>query len=70
METQPKKLYRSRTHKVFAGICGGMADYFSMDVTIIRLLWVLGILFTGIFPGVIIYIIAIFVIPEQPPSTS
>lgn len=66
MEPQAKKLYRSKTDKVFAGICGGMAEYLQMDVTVIRLLWVLAVIFTGIFPGVIIYILAIFIIPVKP----
>jgi phage shock protein C len=64
--TQPKKLYRSKTNKVFAGICGGLAEYLNTDVTILRLVWLLIVVFTGIFPGVIVYVLAILVIPEQP----
>lgn len=68
METQPRKLYRSKKDRVLAGICGGLAEYLQADATIIRLIWALVVLFTGIFPGLIIYIIAIFIIPEQPQS--
>lgn len=61
-----KKLYRSNTDKVFAGICGGLAEYFSVDSVILRLAWLLVVVFSGIFPGVIVYIIAIFIIPLKP----
>lgn len=63
--TTHKKLYRSQTERVFAGICGGLSEYFDMDVTLIRLIWLLVVIFTGIFPGVIVYIIAIFIIPNK-----
>jgi phage shock protein C len=63
---EQKRLYRSRTNRVIAGICGGVGEYLKMDPTIIRLIWVLIVLFTGIFPGVIIYLIAMVVIPEEP----
>lgn len=59
-----KKLYRSTTNRVFAGVCGGFAEYLNIDATILRVLWVLFVIFTGFFPGVLAYIIAIFIIPE------
>ena len=59
-----KKLYRSKTDKKLAGVCGGVAKYFAMDPTIIRLIWVILSLFA--FAGVIAYIICAFVIPEEP----
>jgi len=37
----PRKLYRSRKSRVIAGVCGGLAEYFNMDPTIIRLAWVI-----------------------------
>jgi phage shock protein C len=61
-----KKLYRSKTDRVFAGICGGLAEYFGIDAVLLRLAWILVVVFTGIFPGVLVYVIAIFVVPEQP----
>lgn len=61
-----KKLYRSRTKKSVAGICGGLEDYFNIDVTIIRLIWVAITIATGIFPGVIAYVAAALIIPEAP----
>ncbi len=66
MEHNHKKLYRSKTDKMVAGICGGLAEYLNIDVTVLRLLWILIVIFTGIFPGVIVYILAIFVVPEKP----
>ena len=64
MET--KRLYRSTKNRTFAGICGGLGDYFGIDPVGLRLLWVLVVIFTGFFPGVLAYIIAVFVIPLPP----
>lgn len=60
-----KRLYRSSTNKVFAGICGGLGEYLEMDPVILRLIWLLIVVFTGFVPGVIVYIIAIFIIPNE-----
>ena len=59
-----KKLYRSITDKKLAGVCGGLAEYLGMDATIIRLILVLAVLFAGV--GILAYIIAALVIPQQP----
>ena len=59
-----KKLYRSRTDKKVCGVCGGLAKYLNMDVTIMRLIAVLLILFAG--GGLLAYIICALVIPEEP----
>lgn len=63
MET--KKLFRSRENKVFAGICGGLGEYMNVDPVFLRLLWLLVVIFSGIVPGVVAYILAIFVIPKK-----
>lgn len=60
-----KKLYKSKTNKVFTGLIGGLGDYFNVDPVLFRLLWVVIVLCTGVFPGVIAYIIGIFIVPEQ-----
>ena len=60
--TPPKKLTRSRSNRIVGGVCGGVAEYLNMDVTLVRILTVLISLFTGV--PVILYIIALFVIPE------
>lgn len=59
-----KKLYRSDIDKKVGGVCGGIAEYFDIDSTLIRLLWVVFIFFGG--TGVLAYFIAWFVIPERP----
>lgn len=61
-----KKLYRSRTDRKIEGVCGGIAQYFNCDVTIIRLVWVIVSLFSASIPGVLIYIVCALVIPEEP----
>lgn len=60
----PRKLYRSRTERSIAGICGGLAEFFDADPTLIRLVTLLLILFGGL--SIWIYIILWIVIPEQP----
>ena len=62
---QMKHLYRSKTNKVFAGICGGLGEYLNIDPVVLRLIWALIVIFTGIIPGVVVYIIAIFIIPNK-----
>lgn len=59
-----KKLYRSRTDKTFAGVCGGLADYFNVDASLIRFITFLLIFFTQI--GFILYIAAWLIIPQEP----
>lgn len=61
-----KRLYRSRTKRTLSGVCGGLEDYFDIDVTIIRLVWGLITIMSGFFPGVVAYVIAVFIIPEEP----
>jgi len=60
-----RKLMRSRNDRMFSGVCGGLATYASMDPVLIRLLVAIGTFVTGIFPGLIAYIIAAMVIPEE-----
>ncbi len=59
-----KKLYRSRDNKVISGVCGGIAEYFDVDATLIRLLWAVTVLLGG--TGIIAYILCIIIIPEAP----
>lgn len=58
-----KKLYRSRSNKKLAGILGGLGQYLGMDATILRVIFILLLIGTGIFPMGIIYVILMFVIP-------
>jgi phage shock protein C len=59
-----QKLYRSQANKVFAGVCGGLAEYFDVDPVVIRIIFVLMVLFGG--SGVLLYIVAIFIVPKRP----
>ena len=59
-----KKLYRSRYDKKVCGVCGGLAKYLNMDVSIMRLIALLLILFAG--GGLLAYLICALVIPEEP----
>lgn len=60
-----KILYRSDTNKVFAGICGGLGEYADIDPVVIRLIWTVIVMVTGFFPGVLAYIVAIFIVPRK-----
>jgi phage shock protein C len=60
-----KKLYRSSKQRMIAGVCGGLAEYFDMDVNIMRLLFVAISLLSVLVPMVIFYIIAWIIIPEK-----
>jgi len=60
-----KKLYRSLTQKMMAGVCGGLAEYFDIDVSIIRLIFIAIALASALIPMFIFYIIAWIVIPTQ-----
>jgi phage shock protein C len=65
-----KKLYRSEHDQILAGVIGGIGEYFDVDPTILRIGYVVLDLMTGVFPGIIAYIIAFFIIPERPHTVS
>ena len=58
-----KKLYRS-PNRILAGVCGGIAEYFDIDPTLIRVAYVVLSLFSAAFPGVLLYIILMILIPN------
>ena len=58
-----KKLYRSKNNRIIAGVCGGIGEYFDMDPTLIRLLWIVLTFLGG--SGLIAYIICWIIIPEK-----
>ena len=60
-----QKLYKSEDDKKVMGVCGGIGEYFGIDSTIVRLIFVL-LTFMGAVPGVTIYIIAALVMPDDP----
>ncbi len=59
-----KKLYRSKTDRMIAGVCGGLAKYFNVDPSIVRVVFVL-LLLPGGFPGLIPYLVLWVIIPED-----
>lgn len=59
-----EKLFRSRTDKMIGGVCGGIGDYFSIDPTIIRIIWALFSILGG--AGIIVYLICWMIIPKKP----
>ena len=64
MKFTGKRLYRSRKDRHVAGVCGGIAEFFSIDPTLVRILWALLALAGG--PGVLLYIIFAVIVPEEP----
>ena len=58
-----RKLYRSHSERQLAGVCGGLARYLKLDVTIVRLLFVFMALLGG--PGLLIYLVMAIVVPEE-----
>lgn len=63
MSGDAKRLYRSRTNRQIAGVCGGLGEYFGIDPTLIRVLFVLAFLVAG--QGLLLYIILWLVMPEE-----
>jgi len=63
---QPKQLIRSRSHRKIAGVCAGFGAYLDLDVSLVRILWVFVTFMAGVFPGVIAYVLAWIIVPEEP----
>lgn len=60
-----KRLMRSRTNRMLAGVCGGLGNSMNVDPTIVRLVFALVTFFTAIIPGVIVYVILALVVPAE-----
>lgn len=58
------KLTKSVHNRMVAGVCGGIAEYFDMDPTLVRIGYVLASFFTAAFPGLLVYFIMAVIIPE------
>ena len=63
-----KRLHRSRTEKMIAGVCGGLAEYLDMDPTLVRLVWVLVALLAG--TGILLYLILWVIMPLDLPDSA
>ena len=59
-----RKLYRSKTNRQLAGVCGGLAQYFNLDVTLVRVLFVLLAVLGG--SGLVLYIAMWIIVPQEP----
>ena len=59
-----KKLYRSKSDRKLAGVCGGLAEYLNIDPNVIRVIWAITSLFA--FVGIIAYVVCAVIIPEEP----
>ena len=62
----PKKLMRPRVGRTVAGVCAGMGHYLDLDVSLVRVVWALITVLSGIFPGVVVYALAWVIVPEEP----
>ena len=65
MVPESKKLYRSRNNRMIAGVCAGLAEFFGIDVTIVRLVFAAGALL-GFGSFILVYIVMFVVVPEEP----
>lgn len=61
-----ERLYRSRTDRVFAGVCGGLAERLNVDPSLIRIAWVVLALATAVVPFVVLYVVMALIVPERP----
>ena len=61
-----KKLYKDRKNQMFMGVCAGMAEYFNMDPTMMRMIWILVAFFTRGALTLLIYLICALAIPDKP----
>jgi phage shock protein PspC (stress-responsive transcriptional regulator) len=60
-----RKLYRSKTNKMIAGVCGGLAEYFNIDANLMRVIYILLFFVTGLLPLIIIYLIMWAIVPAR-----
>ena len=60
-----RALIRSRRHRMIAGVCGGLAEWMDWDPTVVRIVYVLGSIFSAAFPGMLVYVILWLLIPDE-----
>jgi len=59
-------LYRSRRHKIIAGVCGGLADWLGWNPDLVRVLYVVASVLSAMFPGLLVYVLLWLVMPKAP----
>lgn len=67
MSEDIKRLYRSRSERMIAGVCGGLGEYLNIDATVIRLIFAIAALWGG--AGLIVYLVMWLVVPEEPAAS-
>ena len=65
MAAATKRLYKSSKDRVLTGVLGGLGEYFNIDAVVLRLLWLVIVIFTGLVPGLVVYVVAALIIPEK-----
>jgi phage shock protein C len=60
-----KRLYRSRKNRKLSGVLGGLSDYVGIDASMLRILFLILLIFTGFFPLGVTYLVCIFIVPEE-----
>lgn len=61
-----ERLYRSRTDRLLAGVCGGLAEWLNVDPSLVRIAWVVLALATAVVPFLVLYVLMALVVPERP----
>ena len=69
-DSNPRRLTRSNRNKMIAGVCGGLAEYLNVDPTVMRVLYVLVSILSAAFPGIIAYVILMFLMPPPEEVTA
>ena len=64
--TEHKRIYRSRSDRMVAGVLGGWAQYLGFDPSLVRLAFVVLLILTGFFPGIFFYLVMAIIIPLEP----
>lgn len=69
MSIDNKKLYRSRSKRMVGGVCGGLGEFFAIDPTLVRLVFVFGVIF-GFGSMLFVYLAMLLIVPEEPLVTN
>ncbi len=63
-----RSLRRSSQHRMIAGVIGGLAEFFGLDPTVLRVVYVVGSILSAAFPGILVYVLLWIVVPLQRPG--
>jgi len=65
MPNTSNRLHRSRSNRMIAGVCGGLAEWLGWDPTLVRILYIVVSVVSAAFPGILAYLVLWFVMPER-----